>query len=190
MYTLTPSGTDFQSAQVVVITCQACGYFEEHFRDRGLQKVGTPCDRCQGRGRKAMTQQNPLLPANINSPPQELPAAAEGLGPADVQRIGQFLDGSASDNTRASYRSAWKTFTRWAGSRAALALPASPALVAAYLSHLGGGAPPLGGHRPPPPRRPGRHPQDQWAPRPHRQRERPESAEGHRSGPRTGRQAG
>ena len=53
----------------------------------------------------------------------------------DVRRIGQFLDGSASENTRASYRSAWKAFTQWAGSRAALAMPASPALSAAYLSH-------------------------------------------------------
>ena len=50
--------------------------------------------------------------------------------------MGQFLDGSTSENTRASYRSAWKTFSQWAGSRAALAMPASPALVAGYLSHL------------------------------------------------------
>ena len=83
-----------------------------------------------------MTQQNPLLPANIHPAAQDLPAVAQGLGPADVQRNGQFLDGSASENTRASYHSAWKTFSNWAGSRAALAMPASPALVAAYLSHL------------------------------------------------------
>ena len=49
MYALTSSGTNSHSAQVVVITCQLCGYFEEHFRHRGLQKVGRPCDRCQGR---------------------------------------------------------------------------------------------------------------------------------------------
>ena len=83
-----------------------------------------------------MPQQNPLLPANIAPATQDLPAAAQGLGPADIQRIGQLVDGSASENTRASYRSAWKTFTRWAGARAAMAMPASPALVAAYLSHL------------------------------------------------------
>ena len=49
MYTLASSGTDSRGAQVVVITCQACGYFEEHFRDRGLDKLGKRCDRCQGR---------------------------------------------------------------------------------------------------------------------------------------------
>ena len=83
-----------------------------------------------------MTQQNPLLPASIYPAAQDLPTATDGLGPTDVQRIGQFLDDSASENTRASYRSAWKTFTQWTQARAALAMPASPALVAAYLSHL------------------------------------------------------
>ena len=34
------------------------------------------------------------------------------------------------------YRSAWKTFEDWTSARAVLGLPASPALVAAYLSHL------------------------------------------------------
>ena len=60
----------------------------------------------------------------------------EGLGAADFQRIEQFLDGSASENTRASYHSAWKAFTRWAQARAALAVPDSSAPVATYLYHL------------------------------------------------------
>ena len=51
MYTLTSSGTDSQGAYVVIITCNSCGYFEEHFRDRGLDKVGKRCERCQGQGR-------------------------------------------------------------------------------------------------------------------------------------------
>ena len=79
-----------------------------------------------------MTQQNSLLLANIQPATQDLPAAAQGIGPADIQRIEQLIDASASENTRASYRSAWETFTQWAGSRAALALPDSPALAAAY----------------------------------------------------------
>ena len=83
-----------------------------------------------------MTQQNSLLQAIMDPVPQELPAAAQGLGPADVQRISWLLDGSASEIIRASYRSAWKTFTQWAASRAALAMPASPSKVAACLSHL------------------------------------------------------
>ncbi len=53
MYTLTgtDSGTDSHGAQVVIITCSSCGYFEEHFQDRGLEKIGKPCDRCQGQCR-------------------------------------------------------------------------------------------------------------------------------------------
>ena len=83
-----------------------------------------------------MTQQQDLLPVNITPSEQALPAAAEGLGPTDLQRIRQSLDSSVTENTRASYRSAWKDFERWAQARATLAMPASPALIAAYLSHL------------------------------------------------------
>ena len=83
-----------------------------------------------------MTQQQARLPANISPNHQDLPAAAEGLGPTDLQRIRQSLDSSVSENTRANCRSAWKTFERWAQARAALAMPASPALIATYLSHL------------------------------------------------------
>ena len=83
-----------------------------------------------------MTQHQTLLPASAEPDNQDLPAIPEGLGPTDVQRIRQSLDSSVSDNTRASYRSAWKTFENWAQARAALTMPASPALVAAYLSHL------------------------------------------------------
>ena len=50
MDTLTSSGIDSHGSHVVIITCQACGYFEEHFRDRGLEKVGNRWDRCQGQG--------------------------------------------------------------------------------------------------------------------------------------------
>ena len=83
-----------------------------------------------------MTQQNPLLPANTDPAPQTLPTVVEDLDSTDLQRIGQLLDGSAPENTPASYRFGGKTFTQWAGSGAALAMPASPTLVAAYLSHL------------------------------------------------------
>ncbi|MCY4365907.1 MAG: phage integrase N-terminal SAM-like domain-containing protein [Chloroflexi bacterium] len=83
-----------------------------------------------------MTQQQALLPVNISLNQQDLPAIPEGLGPTDLQRIRQSLDSSVSENTRANYRSAWKTFERWAQARAALAMPASPTLIAAYLSHL------------------------------------------------------
>ena len=83
-----------------------------------------------------MTLQNLLMPV-----PQDatgtLPAApAAGLTGADLQRLRHSLAHSVSDNTRAAYSSAWRSFQAWAGARAALTLPASPAVAAAYLSHL------------------------------------------------------
>ena len=46
MYTVTSSGRDSRGAEVVIITCGACGYYEEHFTDRGIFRVGKVCDRC------------------------------------------------------------------------------------------------------------------------------------------------
>ena len=62
--------------------------------------------------------------------------AAQGLTREDFKRVQDFLDHSVSANTRAMYRSVWTTFEDWTSARAVLGLPASPALVAAYLSHL------------------------------------------------------
>ena len=80
--------------------------------------------------------QNPLLPVShaAGQLPQRQPGA--GLLAADVDRLRRSLDQSVSDNTRAAYGSAWRSFEAWARARAALTLPASPALAAAYLSHL------------------------------------------------------
>ena len=47
MYTLTNSGTGSDGARVVIITCSSCGYFEEHFTQQGLDKLGKPRDRCR-----------------------------------------------------------------------------------------------------------------------------------------------
>ena len=46
MYTLSSTGRDRGGAQVVLITCSACGYFEEHFTGQGQAKVGKRCERC------------------------------------------------------------------------------------------------------------------------------------------------
>ena len=40
MYAVTSSGRDSRGAEVVIIICQACRYFEEQFTERGLSKVG------------------------------------------------------------------------------------------------------------------------------------------------------
>ena len=77
-----------------------------------------------------------LIPIETDREGQELARAAGGLASTDLQPIRKSLDHSVSDNTRAAYASARRSFEAWAGARAALTLPASPQLVAAYLSHL------------------------------------------------------
>ena len=71
----------------------------------------------------------------LNVSPAAVPAA-QGLTSEDFKRIQDFLAHSVSANTRAMYRSVWTTFELWTSARAVLGLPATPALVAAYLSHL------------------------------------------------------
>ena len=83
-----------------------------------------------------MAQQNPMIPASqggANAPP---PAQQTPLTGADLARLRRSLDSSVSDNTRTMYNSAWRAFEAWAQARAALAMPASPPLAAAYLTHL------------------------------------------------------
>ena len=70
------------------------------------------------------------------SPAAAATPAVQGLTREDFKRIQDFLDHSVSANTRAMYRSAWTTFEEWTSARAVQGLPASPALMAAYLSHL------------------------------------------------------
>ena len=79
--------------------------------------------------------QNSLLPSPQN-PGESLPPAATGLTGADLARLRRNLDSSVSDNTRVMYNSAWSSFEIWAQARGALAMPASPPLVAAYLAWL------------------------------------------------------
>ena len=83
-----------------------------------------------------MTLQNPLLPVPVDEPNVTSPATPTGLNNADLVRLRRSLDSSVSDNTRAMYNSAWRSFESWAHGRGALSLPASPPLVAAYLAHL------------------------------------------------------
>ena len=83
-----------------------------------------------------MNLQNPLLPVPRDEP-ESLPAVLPaGLTGGDVEMIRQSLDQSVSDNTKAAHASAWRNFEDWAEGRTSRALPASPQLVAAYLTHL------------------------------------------------------
>ena len=81
-----------------------------------------------------MALQNLLIPAPAND--SNAPAPAAGLTTADLARLRHSLDSSVSDNTKKMYNSAWRGFESWTQARGALALPASPPLVAAYLAHL------------------------------------------------------
>ena len=81
-----------------------------------------------------MALQNPLIPAPAKD--HSLPTPAAGLTGADLARLRHSLDSSISDNTRTMYNSAWRSFEAWAQGRGAMALPASPPLIAAYLAHL------------------------------------------------------
>ncbi len=83
-----------------------------------------------------MATQNPLLPVPQGESSATSPVPAAGLTGADLARLRRSLDSSVSDNTRAMYNSAWRSFESWAQARGALSLPASPPLVAAYLAHL------------------------------------------------------
>ena len=85
------------------------------------------------------TDNGPAEPASAS--PQESvgslpPAPAAGLTGADLARLRHSLDSSISDNTRAMYNSAWRGFEAWTQARGAMAMPASPPLVAAYLAYL------------------------------------------------------
>ena len=54
----------------------------------------------------------PLLPAS-DPPTEAMPAAADTLTSADIQRLRQSLDSSVSENTRKMYASAWRSFQAW-----------------------------------------------------------------------------
>ena len=81
-----------------------------------------------------MALQNPLIHAPKND--SNAPAPAAGLTTAELARLRHSIDSSVSDNTKKMYASAWKSFESWAQGRGAMALPASPPLVAAYLACL------------------------------------------------------
>ena len=83
-----------------------------------------------------MALQHPLIPAPVNDSNAATPAPVNGLTGADLARLRHSLDSSVSDNTKTMYNSAWRGFESWAQARGALAMPAAPPLVAAYLAWL------------------------------------------------------
>ena len=81
-----------------------------------------------------MALQYPMIPASQGGALAPPPAQQTPLTTADLARLRHSLDSSVSDNTRTAYASAWRSFESWAQGRGALALPASPPLIAACLA--------------------------------------------------------
>ena len=65
-------------------------------------------------------------------------ASADGhrvsLTPEDLSNLAAVLGHEVSANTRKNYRSQWRRFCEWAGSRGISVLPADPLQVAAYIA--------------------------------------------------------
>ena len=78
-----------------------------------------------------MNQLALFLPDNPGPPEFEpLPALLE----ADMSAAGDFIRDSAAASTRRAYRSDWRLFIAWCTARGAEPLPATPAIVAAFLA--------------------------------------------------------
>jgi len=88
----------------------------------------------------AGTTSTPALPAletsihALGDPGHGLPVGAPGLPVDAVDRVWAAVEGSTSAATKAAYRSDWARFERWAGVGGHQVLPASPMVVAAYLT--------------------------------------------------------
>jgi len=60
------------------------------------------------------------------------------LAAADLDRMRSYAEGSIAESTKRAYRSAWRVFTQWCEARAYRSLPASPAVVAAFVADQAG----------------------------------------------------
>ena len=58
----------------------------------------------------------------------------QSLTPEDIGNLAAVLGHEVSANTRKNYRSQWRRFCEWAGSRGISSLPADPLQVAAYIA--------------------------------------------------------
>jgi site-specific recombinase XerD len=64
------------------------------------------------------------------------PAQPSALTRVEIESVASYLQNEKAASTRACYASDWKDFDRWCGQRVLIPLPALPATVVAYLSHL------------------------------------------------------
>ena len=76
------------------------------------------------------------LPHALPAPAGDFSCPLALVAPDECARIGDLLDQSLSDRTRAVYRSAWARFADWYLKRGMPSLPAAPVVLAAYFSYL------------------------------------------------------
>jgi integrase len=77
-----------------------------------------------------------LVPSTSLYAAGELPELPEGLTVQDALRIAEAVDSTLAPSTRRIYDLAWKRWERWCATRDVQPLPASPALVCAYITDL------------------------------------------------------
>jgi len=80
----------------------------------------------------APTTVDPVSGREPPAPPGTLPA----LSVAEIDAARAFVEASRAPSTQRAYDADWRRFVLWCQQRATAALPASPALVAVYLSFL------------------------------------------------------
>ena len=76
------------------------------------------------------------LPHALTAPARAFSSPLALVTPEERHRIGELLDQSLSDRTRAVYLSAWNRFAAWCLRRDTPSLPADLVVLAAYLSYL------------------------------------------------------
>lgn len=96
-------------------------------RDSGPTKLQTAPERADAHGERLLPV--PRAPAE---PEPGLPA----LPDPEIEAARGFVDASRAASTRKAYRADWDRFCQWCRARQAHFLPASPALLAVYLSFL------------------------------------------------------
>lgn len=82
-------------------------------------------------------RQAALVPSRPDIPPA--PASSlPSLSPSEIAAARAYVEASRAASTQRAYATDWRQFSLWCRDRGATALPASPPLVAVYLSFLAG----------------------------------------------------
>ncbi|WP_374144731.1 tyrosine-type recombinase/integrase [Sphingomonas sp.] len=81
-----------------------------------------------------------LVPVASSQPLALQPVLPE-LAPDDHERVAQYVERASSPATLRAYRSDWADFAAWCAARGYLAMPATPEIVAAFVTDLAAGTP-------------------------------------------------